>query len=102
MLAVVQIGGHQYTVSPQDVIKVQKLDVEEGKKIDDYKVLLFSDGKDVKVGKPFVDGVSVEMKVKSHGKADKIRVFKMKAKKRYQRTQGHRQQFTEVEVGAIK
>jgi large subunit ribosomal protein L21 len=101
MFAVINTGGKQYKVSKGDQIVVEKLDVEEGKKLDISEVLLVSDGKETKVGTPFVPGAKVTAKVVSHQRGEKIRVFKMKPKKRYQRTQGHRQSETTLEIVSI-
>jgi large subunit ribosomal protein L21 len=99
--AIVMTGGKQYKVSVGDKIKVEKLAVEEGKEVDLANVLLrSSDDKSAELGRPFLDA-PVKAKVLKQGKADKIRVFKMKAKKNYQRTQGHRQSFTELEITKI-
>jgi large subunit ribosomal protein L21 len=103
MFVVVEIAGHQYMVKPNDVLKVNKLDLEAGQKFVTERVLLTSDndGKDVVVGQPYVDGRKVEAEVLNHGRGEKIRVFKMKAKKRYARTQGHRQDFTELKILSV-
>lgn len=103
MLAVVAIGGKQYNVTVGTKFRTEKIDVEEGKTFDINNVLLLSDeeGKDTKIGMPILKGETVQAKVLSHGKGDKIRVFKMKAKKRYQKVQGHRQQYTELEIVSI-
>lgn len=100
MFAVVHIGGKQYKVREKDELQVEKMDVEEGKNVKIKEVLLVAeeDGKTVKIGTPFVAGAHVECQVVEHGKGEKIRVFKMKAKKRYSRTQGHRQLYTELKV----
>lgn len=100
MFAVVYLGGNQYKVREKDEIQVEKLDIEPGKNFKINEVLLMGeeDGSDVKLGMPFVGGAHVECQVMEHGKGEKIRVFKFKAKKRYHRTQGHRQQFTSVKV----
>lgn len=99
MFAVVEIAGKQFKVSKGDVIEVPKFkDNKEGDKIKIDKILLKSDDKKTEVGTPYVSGSSVELTVKEHGKSDKIRVFKKKSKKRYEKTQGHRQQFTKIEV----
>ena len=102
MFAIVQTGGKQYKVSKGDQIAIEKLDTEAGKKVDFKEVLLTSDGKDTKIGKPFVEGAVVSAKVVDQIKDKKITVFKMKPKKRYQVKQGHRQQLTVVEITAIK
>lgn len=100
MFAIVHIGGKQYKVSEKDELVVEKVDLEEGKSLKIEQVLLVGDesGKDLKIGTPFVDGAIVECKVMEQGKGDKIKVFKMNAKKRYSKTQGHRQAFTKLKV----
>lgn len=102
MFAVVDIAGFQEMVSEGDKLRVPTLDAEEGKKVTIDSVLLVSDGdKSVTTGKPTIDGATVELKILSHGRDKKIRIFKMKKRKRYRRTAGHRQGFTEVEVVKI-
>ncbi|MBT6069159.1 50S ribosomal protein L21 [Candidatus Peregrinibacteria bacterium] len=101
MFAIAEIKGHQYQVAEGDKLLISRIaDAKEGEKIKFDEVLLISD-KDVTLGMPFIKGAYVEMKVLAEVKADKIRVFKMKAKKRYRKTQGHRQKYTEVEVVKI-
>ena len=102
MYAIIESCGKQYKVAEGDVVFFEKLDVEEGKKVTFDKVILVSDEGKVQVGTPYVKGVKVEGKVVSHGKGKKIIVFKMKAKKNYRRTQGHRQPYTKVEITEIK
>ena len=92
MYAVIESCGKQYKVAEGDVVFFEKLDKEEGKKINFDKVVLLSDGEKVQVGNPYVKGIKVEGKVVSHGKA----------KKNYRRTQGHRQPYTKVEITGIK
>ena len=102
MYAIIESCGRQYKVSEGDVVFFEKLNVEEGKKVTfDNVVLVSNDGK-VQVGNPYVAGVKVEGKVVSHGKAKKIIVFKMKAKKNERTKQGHRQPYTKVEITSIK
>lgn len=103
MVAVIELGGKQYNVSVGTKFTTEKIDLAEGKTFDVEKVLLVSDdaGQDCKIGMPLLKDQKVTIKVLNHGKGDKIRVFKMKAKKRYSRVQGHRQLFTEVEVVEI-
>lgn len=101
MYAIIENGGKQYKVSKGDTFQVEKIAAEEGSIISDSKVLLISDGRSFKVGKPYVEGVEVSLKVLGHGKGDKILVYKFKAKKNYRRKQGHRQPFTEVQVESI-
>lgn len=101
MFAIIQTGGKQYKVEKGQTIKVEKLeDAKEGTSLDFDRVLLVSD-KDVTIGAPYVKGMVVKAKVVSNGRGDKIIVYKMKAKKRYQKTQGHRQDYTEIEITDI-
>ena len=102
MYAIIESCGRQYKVSEGDVVFFEKLDAEEGKKVTFDKVVLVSNDGKVQVGNPYVKGIKVEGKVVSHGKAKKIIVFKMKAKKNYRRKQGHRQPYTKVEITNIK
>lgn len=100
MFAVVFFGGKQYKVREKDELEVEKLDIEPGKnfKIDEVLLMAEEDGSEVKLGMPYVAGAHVECQVVEQGLGDKIRVFKFKAKKRYHRTQGHRQAFTSIKV----
>lgn len=102
MFAVIKTGGKQYKVAVGSKIKVEKLEVKENEKFVFSEVLMKGEDENVEIGAPFVEGASVEAKVLSHGKADKIHIWKYKAKKRYQRRVGHRQMFTEVEITGIK
>ncbi|NOS67431.1 MAG: 50S ribosomal protein L21 [Candidatus Peribacteraceae bacterium] len=101
MFAIVDISGFQEKVEKGMKLKVPLQDSESGKSITFDKVLLISDGDDVKIGAPVVSGASVEVKVLGHGQGDKIRVQKFKRRKRYRRVAGHRQDYTEVEVTKI-
>ena len=101
MFAVVETGGKQYKVAVGDKLKVEKLAAQAGDSVSLEKVLMVSDGDDVQVGSPVLEGRSVTATVVNQGKHDKIRVFKMKRRKGYRRTQGHRQQYTELEITAI-
>lgn len=100
MIAVVELGGKQYNIALGTVFKTEKIDLAEGKSFDVEKVLLVSDadGKNTKIGMPLLKEEKIVAQVISHDKADKIRVFKMKAKKRYSKVQGHRQNYTEVQI----
>ena len=102
MYAMIESCGKQYKVVEGDVVFFEKLDAEEGKKVTFDNVVLVSDGKDIKVGAPYVKGCKVEGNVVAHGKGKKILVYKYKAKKNYRRTQGHRQPYTKVEIKSIK
>ena len=102
MYAIIESCGKQYKVSEGDVVFFEKLDAEEGKKVNFDNVVLVSNEDKIEVGTPYVKGVKVEGKVVKHGKGKKIIVYKYKAKKNYRRTQGHRQPYTKVEITAIK
>ena len=102
MYAIIKTGGKQYRVAEGDVITVEKLAAEAGESVTFDEVLAVVDGKDVKVGKPLVEGAKVTAKVEAQGKARKILVFKYKAKSNYRRRQGHRQPFTKVVIEKIE
>jgi large subunit ribosomal protein L21 len=102
MYAVIQNGGKQYRVAPGDVIRVEKLEAAEGQTVDLNPVLMVNDDQGARVGNPVLAGASVTATVKSHGRADKIKVFKMRRRKHYRKTTGHRQDYTELEITAIK
>ena len=102
MYAIIESCGRQYKVTEGDVVFFEKLDAEEGKKVTFDNVVLFSDGKKVQVGNPYVKGIKVEGKVVAHGKGKKIIVYKMKPKANYRRKYGHRQPYTKVEITEIK
>ena len=99
--AIIETGGKQYRVAEGDVIFVEKLDAEEGASVTFDKVLAVIDGDTSSFGAPYIDGASVAGKVVKQGRSKKIRVYKMKPKKGYRKTQGHRQPYTKVEIGAI-
>lgn len=101
MYAVIETGGKQYRVQEGDVLFIEKIAGNEGETVNFDKVLLVSNGDEVKVGKPYVDGVSVTGNIVEHGKAKKIIVFKFKRKKDYRRKQGHRQPYTKVRIEKI-
>lgn len=102
MIAVIELGGNQFTVQKGDVIDVKKQDAEAGKTITVEAMLLSdADGKDVKIGTPTVEGSKVECKVIEQFKADKVRVFKMKSKKRFMRNKGFRASMTKLEIMSI-
>ena len=102
MYAVIETGGKQYRVAEGDVIRVEKLPVEVGSDVAFDKVLLVGEGSDVKVGTPVVQGAMVTGRVVEQDRARKIIVFKMKRRKNYRRTQGHRQDFTGVRIEKIE
>lgn len=101
MYAVVKTGGKQYTISEGDVFNVENLDGEVGSTLELSEVVALSTGDDLKVGTPFVEGVTVTTEVVEHGRDKKIIVFKKKRRKGYKKKQGHRQGFTSLKVTAI-
>ena len=100
MYAVIETGGKQYRVQEGDVITVEKLNVEAGQAVTFDKVLVLGEGKDVKVGTPYLDA-AVTGTVVENGKGQKVIIFKYKAKKDYRKKQGHRQPYTLVEITAV-
>ena len=99
--AVIVTGGKQYRVAVDDVIYVEKLPVEAGETVTIDQVLAIVDEDSSVFGTPVVEGATVTAKVEKNGKAKKIRVYKMKPKKNYRRTQGHRQPYTKLSISAI-
>jgi large subunit ribosomal protein L21 len=102
MYAVVATGGKQYKVEEGDILRFEKLAGDVGSAVAFDKVLIFSDGENVKIGQPDVDGVTVHGQIVSQGKSKKILVFKFKRRKRYRRKLGHRQPFTAVRIDRIE
>lgn len=102
MLAVIKTGGKQYIVKEGQELKIEKLELEEGKTID-FDAMLVSDveGKDVKIGTPTVSGAKVSAVVLEQGRDKKISVIKYKPKSRYRRNVGHRQPFTKIKIEKI-
>lgn len=102
-LAVIETGGKQYLIKPGQTLKVEKLnDAKEGGVVDFDKVLLVANGADIKLGKPYLEGIKVSAKVIKDGRKEKIIVLRYKSKTRQRRRMGHRQHFTEVVIGEIK
>lgn len=103
MFAVVEIGGKQFKVSKGEKITVNKLPEEEGKTIKFDTVMLLGESDDkAKIGQPYIDGATVEAKIIKHFKDDKIKVMKFTSKKRHQKTYGHRQPISEIEITSIE
>ena len=101
MYAVIKTGGKQYKVAAGDKIKVEQIAADVGQDITIDQVLAVGEGADLKVGSPWVAGASVIATVVAHGKHDKVRIFKMRRRKHYQKHGGHRQQYTELQIGAV-
>ncbi|MBD3311487.1 MAG: 50S ribosomal protein L21 [Candidatus Magasanikbacteria bacterium] len=104
MIAVIDNGGKQYLIKTGDSIKIEKVEGEPGQDIVFDKVLLLAkdDGSDVKIGKPYLDGVSIAATVEEQGRNKKVRVVKFKRKVRYKRVKGHRQHYTKIKVKEAK
>ena len=101
MYALVKVAGKQFRVSQDQVIKVPYLGQEIGQTIEFKEVLALGQGDDMKLGQPYIDGALVKAEVLANGKDRKIIVFKKKRRKKYRRTQGHRQQYTELKITGI-
>ncbi len=101
MYAVIRTGGKQYRVAAGNRIKVEKLPADVGAEFTIEEVLAVGEGETVKLGTPLLAGASVTAKVVSHGRDDKVRIFKLRRRKHYQKHQGHRQSFTEIEITTI-
>lgn len=99
--AIIETGGKQYKVTEGQTINVGRLEAEEGGSVQLDKVLLLADGDNITVGKPLVEGARVMATVKANGRADKIIVFKYKAKARQRKKSGHRQHFTSISIDKI-
>ena len=102
MYAIVNTGGKQYKIHPGDVLRIEKIPGEIGSSVSFDKVLMFSDGENVSIGRPVLDNVAVKGHIIEQGKAKKIIVFKYKRRKRYRRKLGHRQQYTAVKIDRIE
>ena len=101
MYAIVEIAGQQFKVEKDQQIFVHRLAAEEGSKVDFDQVLLVDNGGKVSVGAPAVKGAKVSAKVLSHVQGDKVLVFKKKRRKGYQKMNGHRQKFTQIQIESI-
>jgi large subunit ribosomal protein L21 len=101
MYAVIKTGGKQYRISAGDKLKVESLPVEVGGEVVLGDVLMVADSDNITVGKPNINGAQVKATVLSHGRGDKILIYKMRRRKHYRKTQGHRQNFTEIRIDAI-
>ncbi|HEY6821516.1 MAG TPA: 50S ribosomal protein L21 [Burkholderiales bacterium] len=101
MYAVIKSGGKQYRVASGEQVRVELIPAEVGADVAFEEVLLVGAGDDVKVGAPFVSGAKVTATVVEHGRGDKVRIFKLRRRKHFQKTQGHRQGYTEVRIKDI-
>lgn len=101
MYAVIKTGGKQYTVATGEKIKIEQIPADIGSKITFKEVMMIADGENVVIGKPYVEGAKVTASVVSVGRHEKIRIFKLRRRKHYQRHMGHRQNYIEVSIDII-
>jgi large subunit ribosomal protein L21 len=101
MFAVIKTGGKQYRVAAGDKVKVEKLPADVGAEVVLDQVLMVGEGEAVKVGAPLVAGATVKATVVAHGKGAKVTIFKLRRRKHYKKTLGHRQQYTELQITGI-
>jgi len=101
MYAVIKTGGKQYRVSDGEKLKVEKLLAEVDSELIIDQVLAVGNGDDIKLGAPLLAGASVRAKILSHGRSDKVTIFKLRRRKHYKKHQGHRQSYTEIQITGI-
>ncbi len=101
MYAVIKSGGKQYRVESGAKLRVESLAADVGAAVSFDQVLLVGNGESVKVGAPLISGALVKATVLGHGRGDKVKIFKMRRRKHYTKTQGHRQNYTEVRIDDI-
>ena len=101
MYAVIKTGGKQYRVTQGETLKIETVDGEVGSAIVLDKVLMVGSGDKLSVGKPLLTGASVQATIVANGRHDKVTIFKMRRRKHYQKHGGHRQNYTEIQIGAI-
>jgi large subunit ribosomal protein L21 len=101
MYAIIKTGGKQYRIKAGEQVRVESLPAEVGAAVFFDQVLAVGEGDAVRVGAPLVAGAKVKATVMAHGRGDKVRIFKLRRRKHFQKTQGHRQNFTEVRIDDI-
>ncbi len=101
MYAVIKTGGKQYKVAAGEKIKIEQITADVGQEITIDQVLAVGLGAELTVGTPLVTGATVVATVLAQGRHDKVRIFKMRRRKHYQKRQGHRQNFTEIQISAV-
>ena len=101
MYAVIATGGKQYRVEEGDVLRVEKIDAEQGTTVDLENVLLVGAGEDVSVGTPYLEGSKVSAEVRAHGRGDKVEIVKFRRRKHHRKQMGHRQSYTELMIKKI-
>ncbi len=101
MYAVIKAGGKQYRVASGEKLKIERIAAAVGAEIVLDQVLMVADGENITLGTPTLSGASVKAKVLSQGRGDKVRIFKLRRRKHYRKSQGHRQNYTEIEIIGI-
>jgi large subunit ribosomal protein L21 len=101
MYAVIATGGKQYRVQEGAVVRIEKLDADQGASVEFNQVLLVGAGASVTIGAPYVGSAKVVATVESHGKGDKVRIVKFRRRKHYKREKTHRQPYTDVKITSI-
>jgi len=101
MYAVVKTGGKQYRITPGEKLKVEQIPADVGAQVVLDQVLMVGEGENVRLGQPTVAGATVNATVVSHGRGEKVGIFKMRRRKHYQKHQGHRQNYTELKIDSI-
>ena len=101
MYAVIKTGGKQYRVSAGEKVKIESIPAEVGSLIELNQVLMVADGDKITAGTPLVSGAVVKATVVAHGRGEKVTIFKLRRRKHYRKTLGHRQNYTEIEINNI-
>lgn len=101
MYAIIRSGGKQYRVESGEQVRLESLRAEVGSPVSFDEVLMVGEGESVRLGAPTVSGAKVNATVMSHGRGDKVKIFKLRRRKHYQKSQGHRQNYTEVRIDDI-
>jgi large subunit ribosomal protein L21 len=101
MYAVFQSGGKQHRVAEGQTVRLEKIEVAPGETVEFDNILMVSNGDDVKIGMPYVDGSKITAEVVTHGRGDKIKIVKFRRRKHSRKQMGHRQWFTEVKITGI-
>lgn len=101
MYAIIKTGGRQFRVMEGETLRVEKLEGDVGSAVKFEEILMVGEGDSIHIGAPLVSGASVAAKIKSHGRADKIRIIKFRRRKHHMKQMGHRQHYTEIEITGI-
>ncbi|MDT8438475.1 MAG: 50S ribosomal protein L21 [Wenzhouxiangellaceae bacterium] len=102
MYAVFKTGGKQYKAAAGDIVRVEKLEADQGSSVELGEVLMVADGDDIRVGSPMIEGGKVTAEVVAHGRGDKVRIIKFRRRKHHMKQMGHRQYYTELKITGIE